>query len=494
MTSRRNFLTGSVAAAAATFASATHAAPVMKPAKFDETFDFVVVGAGGAGLCAAAHAAENGIKTVVFEKMGIAGGSSALCGGAWSVGGSEMQKSKGIEDSDEKFFADMMKTGQNMNDPELVKTFVKYSKKEYQWITKQGVKPSTVSIASGMSVPRAHRFNPEKVVEFYLDYAQKKGAAVRFNAKVERLFWDAENDRICGVKVTAEGKTKHIGARFGVLLANGGFSRNPVLLGKYAPPMRYAAVIAGAGTAGDGMLMAQAYGADVLDTNYVKASYGFKLNPTTIRHMTTIYYAGAIIVNKAAKRFVNESLSYKLLGDEALSQPDHASFLVFDNSIRKKQMADRPIDRELWGCIDEGKQPAFAYIGKTIEEAAKKAGLDPKTLAATVAEYNKLAPAGKDPLGRTSLSSGYGKPVALSEPPFVVMPATAAMIGTYCGVKIDAKLHVIDVFGERIKGLYAAGEVVGGVHGAAYMTGTAFGKAIAFGRLASEVVAQERGK
>ena len=317
---------------------------------------------------------------------------------------------------------------------------------------------------------------------------------MRFNAKVERLFWDAENDRICGVKVTAEGKTKHIGARFGVLLANGGFSRNPVLLGKYAPPMRYAAVIAGAGTAGDGMLMAQAYGADVLDTNYVKASYGFKLNPTTIRHMTTIYYAGAIIVNKAAKRFVNESLSYKLLGDEALSQPDHASFLVFDNSIRKKQMADRPIDRELWGCIDEGKQPAFAYIGKTIEEAAKKAGLDPKTLAATVAEYNKLAPAGKDPLGRTSLSSGYGKPVALSEPPFVVMPATAAMIGTYCGVKIDAKLHVIDVFGERIKGLYAAGEVVGGVHGAAYMTGTAFGKAIAFGRLASEVVAQERGK
>ena len=92
------------------------------------------------------------------------------------------------------------------------------------------------------------------------------------------------------------------------------------------------------------------------------------------------------------------------------------------------------------------------------------------------------------------MSSGYGKPVALTEPPFVVMPATAAMIGTYCGVKIDSKLHVIDVFGEKIKGLYAAGEVVGGVHGAAYMTGTAFGKAIAFGRQASEVVAQERGK
>ena len=485
MTSRRNFLTGSVAAAAATFASATHAAPVMKPAKFDETFDFVVVGAGGAGLCAAAHAAENGIKTVVFEKMGIAGGSSALCGGAWSVGGSEMQKSKGIEDSDEKFFADMMKTGQNMNDPELVKTFVKYSKKEYQWITKQGVKPSTVSIASGMSVPRAHRFNPEKVVEFYLDYAQKKGAAVRFNAKVERLLWDAENDRICGVKVTAEGKTKHIGARFGVLLANGGFSRNPVLLGKYAPPMRYAAVIAGAGTAGDGMLMAQAYGAEVIDTCYIKATFGYQLgNYPDSMHC---YYAGAIIVNHAGNRFVNESISYKLLSDAALAQPDEYTFQLFDENIRQRRIKEHPRNAMILTnpALNEGKDTSFCFVGKTLDEVAKKAGVNAETLKKTVAQYNADVDKGVDSkFGRTSLTSGYGKMLRIEKPPFFLYPSKPRCIATYCGVRINSKARVINVFGEEIPGLYACGEVTGGVHGAAYMTGTALGKAFSFGRIA----------
>ena len=78
--------------------------------------------------------------------------------------------------------------------------------------------------------------------------------------------------------------------------------------------------------------------------------------------------------------------------------------------------------------------------------------------------------------------------------PFFIMPTTAGMIGTYCGVRIDTEAHVIDVFGDRIPGLLAAGECTGGVHGAAYMTGTAFGKAIAFGRIAAQTIVKAAGK
>lgn len=494
MTTRRNFLMGSIAAAVASGATSTvHAVPTKSPAKWDETFDFVIVGAGGAGLSAAAHASEGGLKTLVLEKEAFVGGSSLICGGEWSVGGTEFQKKDGVEDSDEKFYRDMMTTGQNMNDSELVKAFVKASKREFEWVVSHGVKPKYVFVASGMSVARAHHFNPADVVGFYKKYAEEHGAVIRTRAKVERLVWDAEKERIAGVRAVIGGKTIFIEARYGVLLAAGGFSRNPQLLGKYSPPMKYAAVIAGSGTQGDGVLMGLAYGADMLDTNYVKASYGFRLNPKAISDMTTVYYSGAIMVNKDAKRFVDESISYKLLGDHALSQPEHKSWLVLDENIRK-YCIEKGGGENFWKPVEGGKTTDWCFAGKTIEEAAQKAGLDPKVLAETVRQYNELAPAGKDPLGRTSLSSGYGKPVPLTKGPFYIMPATAGMIGTYCGMKIDPQTHVIDVFGEKIKGLYAAGELTGGVHGAAYMTGTAFAKANSFGRVAAETVMAEKGR
>ena len=133
----------------------------------------------------------------------------------------------------------------------------------------------------------------------------------------------------------------------------------------------------------------------------------------------------------------------------------------------------------------------WVFVGETIEEAAKKAGLDPKAVANTIAKYNQGIKEGNDEFGRTSLTSGFGKPVPLDTAPFYIMPTTAALIGTYCGVKINEKGQVLNVFDEVIPGLYAAGEMTGGVHGAAYMTGTAFGKALCFGRIAAEDIASQ---
>jgi len=117
--------------------------------------------------------------------------------------------------------------------------------------------------------------------------------------------------------------------------------------------------------------------------------------------------------------------------------------------------------------------------------------LNPKELEATVRRYNGFADAGKDSdCGRTSLASGNGKLVRIEKAPFYIFPATAAMIGTYCGLKINENANVVDVFGEAVPGLYAAGETTGGFHGAGYISGTAFAKGQAFGRIAVKAMAR----
>lgn len=489
MLNRRNVLKALGGIAAASLTAAAEAVPVGKPKEFDKSFDVLVVGAGAAGLSAAHNALDAGLTVAVFEKLGIPGGSSAICGGQWAVSNSKYQQKQGIKDSDALFVEDMLKTGQHVNDKKLVEAFVKASRDEFNWVTSHGVEPYQVGVNAGMSVPRSHYFKPADIIMMMADYVQKKGGKLLYETKAERLLWDADKNRICGVRVSAKGKTFNYEAKKGVVLAAGGFSRNPALLKKYAPLMTTASVIAGAGTQGDGLLMAQAYGADVLDANYIKATYGYILNPKVAADKSASYYAGAIMVNKGAKRFVNESLSYKLLGDAALAQKDGASFLLFDDVIRKAAMKADKRDARFWGSIDKDGKTPFAYVGQTIADVARQAGLDPKTLEETVRTYNETAPAGKDAFGRTSLSSGFGKPLPIRKAPFVLMPATASLIATYCGVRIDTQARVIDVFGEPIMGLYAAGEMTGGVHGAAYMSGTALGKAYAFGRIAAQTIA-----
>lgn len=485
---RRTFLTMGASLAVAP----VMAAPVAMPQKWDETYDVVIVGAGGAGLAAATQAVQSKLSAVVFEKESMYGGSSAICGGQWAVGGSEAQAERGIKDSEDLFFNDMMTTGKNQNDAEVVRAYVKESKALYEWVTKEcGVKPVSVTLSGGMSVPRAHTFKPGEVLLAYKKYAEANGIKIVNRAKVERLVWDDKEKCIAGVRVMRRGKELFVRAKKGVVLAAGGFSRNPKMLKKYAPLLENAAVIAGIGTQGDGILMAQAYGADMIDTTYIKASYGFTLKPSTIADMALTQFKGAILVNNTGKRFIDESVSYKVQADVAFAQPEGKSWMVFDDKIRRKAMEMDPLqDGILWKPIDEGKCPPYVFMGQTIEEAAQKAGLDPKAVAETVARYNKAVENGNDTeFGRKGLASGKGELVKIEKAPFFVFPSVGAMIGTYCGIRITPKAEVVDVFGETIPHLYAAGEMTGGVHGASYMTGTAFSKAMSFGRIAVRSIA-----
>ena len=448
-------------------------------------WDIVVVGAGGAGLSAAVHAANSGLSVLVLEKTSAVGGSTLMSSGQWAVAGSHFQRDLGIEDTRELFIQDMLNFGKRMNDPSLVQAFVDASKIEYEWILAHGVSPRYLIANAGMSVPRAHFFEPKEVLDLYTRQLTRMNVPIRFNSPAHRLFFDPKNKRINGVYVTYNNKKALVRARLGVILATGGFARNKNLLKKYAPACSEAFVLCGKGSTGDGMIMAQEFGADLLDMAYIQPTYGYLPHPESSRDKTSAFYAGGIIVNRAGRRFINESLSYKTIGALALQQPEGRTYIVFDDLIRRQALTKDPRERQYIG--EQGKAHR-GFVAASIRELAAKAGINADVLQQTVSLYNETAPFGKDILGRQTLTYTYGKPLPITEPPFVAIEASAALLTTYCGLHVNPLMNVVNVFGEEIHGLYAAGEVTGGVHGASSVSGTGFAKAFAMGRIAVEAL------
>lgn len=201
------------------------------------------------------------------------------------------QKKEGIKDNNELFIKDMMDVGHGLADPELVKAFVENSKTELEWMTTtSGMSPIKIMVNSGMSVPRSHRFDSSKLTMFYYNYAKEHGAKIETNAKAEHRIWDNDKRKIIGVVVSRKGKDPvNVKSKLGVLITTGGFARNPELLAKYSPKSKNAAAISGVGTTGDGLLIAQEYGADVTDVTFAKPTYGFTLTPKTVQDKSSVF-------------------------------------------------------------------------------------------------------------------------------------------------------------------------------------------------------------
>ena len=227
-------------------------------------------------------------------------------------------------------------------------------------------------------------------------------------------------------------------------------------------------------------------GAGVADIGQVTGTYGQHAETTDDEHeLLTANYLGAILVNARGERFADESESYKVLGSAVLSQPGRTAFQIFDSVVRARSKPGVPLSD-----MERLEELGHLVSAPTISALGRELGIPPERLERTVAQYNEsVSGRHEDPFGRTGLVNGVGALVPVETGPFYAYAAVTAMTSTYGGLSVAADSSVKRVDGSRIEGLYAAGEVVGGFHGASYMTGTALTKALVFGFEAADTIA-----
>lgn len=461
-----------------------------------ETFDVIVMGGGLAGHCAALAAAECDACVAFIEKTASYGGSSIRSGGSFAFANTKDQQKAGIQDSDALFRQDLLKAANSKCEMSLVETYLDHQHEIHAWLKKQGVEFHKVSLISSTSVPRTHPTYPPQML----------GALHHRVIANERIFWipntqatrllGAEDKQVTGVEVTSEGATRCLHATGGVIIASGGFARSTRLLEKFAPDLLGAPAWGGEGNTGDGLTMAWALGADVADVAYVTGTFGFSLNnypdltltPDQEPYLRMANYRGGIIVNAEGRRFADESLSYKKLGTYTLAQPKRIAFQVFDEMVMA-QSAPAPTINDLKGALEKG----LIRVAPDIGSLAASVGIDANTLKDTIDTYNEDVMNGTDrAFGRTTLANTFGKPTPLTTAPYYIFPCTTAILATYCGLRVNSAAQVLNVFGDPIPRLYAAGEVTGGFHGPGYVSGSALGKAAIYGRIAGQNAAAAR--
>jgi fumarate reductase flavoprotein subunit len=469
---------------------------VREDKRWDSEFDVVIAGAGGAGLAAAIEAAEAGARTVVFEKQGkIWESSTAINVGMVAFAGTDVQERLGIEDSSELLYQDLLAVGGGKNIASLVRTYTDHQLGTYYWLSDMGVRWAEVATAAaGMSRPRGHFSDPLDMVRILKREAESRGAIVLYHCAVTGLITDC-NGRVIGVELRDRMNETRVRAHGGVVLATGGFARSPERLAAIDRRFIGMAATTGVGHTGDALRMAEPLGAFFRDMEYVKPSYELHVTGDSATEICLVFYLGAIIVNREGRRFVNESIPYKDIGMASIDQTDGVGFMlfdqkIFDRAVENTRNASSAIPPENVVSGLDASRIRLLVTADTIEELADRMHVPRDDLKETVERYNGFVAAGTDPeFGRSHLSSNIGVPVKIETPPFYAYEAKSHFLATYAGLAVDDSMRVSTPDG-HIEGLYAAGEAIGGFHGASYHSGAAVGQALVFGRIAGRQAAQ----
>ncbi|MEL1133972.1 flavocytochrome c [Desulfitobacterium sp. THU1] len=441
------------------------------PAVQDKSADIVVIGAGGAGMTAAIQAVQDGAKNVVIvEKMPITGGNSVRSTGGLNAAPTKYQERDGIKDSVELFVEDTMKGGKNLNDEALVRTLVENSPAAVDWVNDIGGDLSVVGMFGGASVKRIHRPSDTSAVGPMLVTAlnnkvEELKIPVLLNTKADEILID-EKGAVTGVKVSGEEGSYTINTK-AVVLATGGFGANAEMVTKYKPALEGFATTNHKGATGDGILMAEKIGADFVDMDQIQT------HPTVNPDDQTMYTEGvrgngAILVNKEGKRFINELETRDVVSEAILKQTDGQAYLLFDQEVRESLKA---IEAYIKGGI--------IFEADTIEGLAEQIGVDAAALKETMGKYAGYQASGNDPdFGRDSME------FPLTKAKYYAGLCAPAVHHTMGGVKINTDAQVINKDGSPIPGLFAGGEITGGVHGGNRLGGNAVADIVIFGRIA----------
>jgi len=433
--------------------------------------DIVVIGAGGAGMTAAIQAAQDGATNVIIvEKTSMAGGNTTRATGGLNASETTFQDRDEIEDSNQLFIDDTMKGGKNINDLELVTYMAENSAEALYWVNDLGADLTVVGLFGGASVKRIHRPSDTSavgpvLVKTLLNKIEELEIPVLYNTKAEEILTD-DNGAVKGVKVTDENGTYIIDCKAAVI-ATGGFGANSDMVVQYNKDLAGFGTTNVAAATGDGIAMGTAAGAATVDMEQIQTHP--TVHPETQTMCTeAVRGNGAILVNKEGARFTNEMGTRDVVSAAILEQTDGQAWLVFDQAVRDSLKA-------IEGYIKAG----IVTEAATIEELATAIGADPATLTATMDKFaDDVTNGNADEFGREGLE------LPLTQPNFYACLVAPAIHHTMGGLKINTSAEVLTTEGTAIAGLFAAGEVTGGVHGANRLGGNAVTDIVVFGRTA----------
>lgn len=500
----------------------------------EEKTDVIVVGAGGAGLSAAVAAAQRGLNVIVLEKAHFAGGNTSVSGGCFNAADPEGQKpinmtdgqresiekllaekpqnklqedlitqvkqqwadykksgSKSLFDTPELHALQSWKAGDYKANLELVYRLTKEAPEIQETLAKMGIiwqKKPTQFV--GALWPRSHRASNYKsgvgYIDTYLDLIKAESLPVAFMMSTPAESLITKDDKVIGVKAKGpDGKTYTILASKGVILASGGFGANVKMRNEYdelwdkkldekVKTTNMPAIT------GDGINMALKVGAGVKDMGYIQLLP--TTDPATGSTNHKIVESTNIYVNKLGNRFVNEQGRRDVLAKAALAQPDHIFYIIgTEQTLLKDKEGRGPYGILISDLLKQKK----AFKADTLEELAKKVGMDPANLKRTVEKWNEFCKTQKgDEFGRMSCEDGNKLPGG----PYYASLMTPSVHHTMGGLTIDKDTRVLNKAGKPIPGLFAAGEITGGIHGTNRVGCNAVPDALIYGTIAGREV------
>lgn len=436
-----------------------------------DSYDVIIIGAGGAGMSAALEAKANGANPVIFEKMPIAGGNTLKSSSGMNASETKFQKEQGIEDSNDLFYEQTLKGGHDTNDTEMLRFFVDNSGAAIDWLDSIGIKLNNITITGGMNEKRTHRPEDGSAVGGYLvngllNNIQEQDIPLFVNANVKEI--TMQDGNVNGVKVLFNDTDEKMITAKAVIVATGGFGSNQDIISEVRPDLKGLVTTNQVGSTGDGIQMIEKLGGTTVDMDQIQ------VHPTVQQDKSyligeAVRGEGAILVSNEGKRFTNELDTRDHVTAAINALPEQSAFLVFDSGVKSRVKA-----------IEQYEKMGFVKTGDTIEALAQEIGIPADQLQATLDTWNNSVKDKNDSeFGRTT-----GMDNDLSAAPYYAIQIAPGIHYTMGGVKINTNTEVLNESGDPIPGLFAAGEVTGGLHGQNRIGGNSVAEIIIFGRQA----------